>query len=360
MLLLLVGLLFNTSCYSVNTHTKEERKGQTASLKKSTRVIDKQFRGIVFAPQGVKNANDFVKNFEKMAENSLVPLGINAVIFDMHWNNFHFTSEKNLDHIARNPDLEFTKKHAAALSHICKENNLDVIVGMNILTHQNYGQFLKAFPNLSWPGLNNLWDPLNPKVNRIAFKMIDELIESFSPIAFHIGMDEGYDFDASKLPSNRTQQLSNDQLFAKVVNDYYEHIVGQHNLEMMMWSDMIEGRHGIVSLKNTLDLINKNVIMVSWNYVSRDEYPWPGILMEHGFRVIVAPHKDPLAAKKFLNAAIREDNQKLTGVLYTTWSSNVATDLRYALTDKKGHPKALDVNMLGVAETIKETISLFR
>ncbi|RUM94883.1 MAG: hypothetical protein DSZ28_00880 [Thiothrix sp.] len=329
-------------------------------IAKNNTPFHKQFRGIVFAPQGIKNADDFVINFKKLVEHALVPLGINAIIFDMHWNNYNFTSTKELKNLSRKENLDFSKKHAAKLSKICKENNLDVIVGMNVLTHQNYGQFLKAFPNLKWPGLDNLWDPLDPMVNKIAFKMIDELINSFSPKAFHIGMDEGYDFNALTLPSNRDKRFSNSQLFAKVVNDFHEHIVGSHGLEIMMWSDMLENRHGIVDLENALNLINKEVIMVSWNYADRPEYPWPGKLMDKGFRVIVAPHKDLAAAKKFLNTAIRENNSKLIGILYTTWSSKVATDLRYALTKKADHTKNLDENMLGVAETIKGTIGLFQ
>ena len=34
------------------------------------------------------------------------------------------------------------------------------------------------------------WDPLNPKVNEIVFKLMDEIVDAFKADALHVGMDE--------------------------------------------------------------------------------------------------------------------------------------------------------------------------
>ena len=317
------------------------------------------YRAIVFWPEGVNSTDDFLKDFELFVRDALVPQGINTIVFDMHWDNYHFTSVPELNQLARIPRKDFRKSDAKEMTRICKDYGINVIVGMNFLTHQNYGQLLKAFPNLVWPGNENLWDPLNPKVNKVAFQMVDELIEAFSPVAFHIGMDEGWGFDASKLPSNKILNLNSSELLARSINEYHAHIVEKHGLEMMMWSDMLEGRYKDIQVEETLDLIPKDIILVSWNYFRNVDYPWPRKFKEKGFRVMVSPYKDLLAAEKFLKQSIRESGDNLLGVLYTTWTPHVVTDLSDALTGN-ANKATLDQETVDIARTLTGTIHLFK
>jgi hypothetical protein len=317
------------------------------------------YRAIVFWPEGVKSTEDFLDNFEIFVRNGLVPQGINTIVFDMHWNNYQFTSVPELNQLGRMPRSNFKKSDAKKMVEICKTYNINVMVGMNFLTHQNYGQLLKAFPEYTWPGTDNLWDPLNPEVNKVVFKMVDELIDAFSPVAFHIGMDEGWGFDADKLPSNDALKLSNSQLLARSINEYHDHIVKKRGIEMMMWSDMLEGRHKDIQVGQALDLIPKDIIMVSWNYTRNSNYPWPKIFKDKGFRVIVSPFKDLLAAELFLKQAKRDSGENLLGVLYTTWTPHVVTDLSDALIGKANKAR-LDPEMVEVAKTLAATIYLFK
>jgi hypothetical protein len=50
---------------------------------------------------------------------------------------------------------------------------------------------------------------------------------------------------------------------------------------------------------------------------------------------------------------------KLAGILYTTWSPNVVHDLKALLLNERVERK-LDPTLVGVAESIKSTIGLFK
>jgi len=333
-----------------------------------------KYRGIIFAPEFKTDAREFIRSFELFVTEALVPTGINLVIFDMHWNNYHFTSIPELDIMQRKSSREITKSDAVKLANICRRNGIYVMVGMNFLTHQDAGQLLKAFPELQWPGNRMLWNPLNKQVNPIAFKMADELIDAFNPVGFHVGMDEGHGFDVNKLPG--AMQYTSAELFALEINRYHEFLVEEKGIEMLMWADMLEGRYADAPVEEALSMIPKDIILVSWDYLCNWRYPWLGELIERvipmcpynnewprklaekGFRVMVSPWKNPGAALALAETTTKIPPDKLTGVLYTTWSPNVVHDLSAALI---GEPtqRELDPTLVGVAKSIKRTIGIF-
>ncbi len=62
-----------------------------------------------------------------------------------------------------------------------------------------------------------------------------------TPGAFHVGMDEVFLLGSEHSPS--TEGMDPAVLYARAVNDIYNHIVRKHGLEMMMWGDrLIDGR----------------------------------------------------------------------------------------------------------------------
>ena len=329
-----------------------------------------EWKGIVFAPKYKTGFEDYLRDFESLVTEALSPLGINLIIFDMHWSNYRFSSIPA-------PQIKpsfgvVTAEDAKQLADVCRRNGIHVMVGMNFLTHQSYGQLLKAFPAYQWPGNEKLWDPLNTEVNKIAFTMADELIDSFGAEGFHVGLDEGWGFDAKKHPG--AKDYSTAKLFAKAVTEYHDHLVNEKGVEMMMWSDMLEGRYADAPVGNALSMIPKDIILASWDYDCHwKRYPglgmliekvlpvcpwdskWPIELADQGFRVMVSPWKNPRAAEELVKSTDRIKRNKFKGILYTTWSAEVVSDLKDALLETRAKNK-LEPTIVGVAESIKRTI----
>jgi hypothetical protein len=315
------------------------------------------WRAMVFAPQGKQSPPlDFLPEFRRLVEEALAPMGINIIIFDMHWCNFRFTCLPEFDQVALPEGRSFTKNEARKMSGVCRTNGIRVMVGMNFLTHQNHGQLLKAFPTYNWPGTNRLWDPLNPAVNRVAFAMADELIEAFQADGFHVGMDEGWDFDVSTHP--RAARYTPATLLAKCIIEYHEHLVKKRGVEMLIWSDMLEDRHG-KGTGEALALIPKDVIICYWDYGLQKDYPWLKGFTEKGFRVLGCPWKEPLATQAIVECVLKIDDPKMLGVLYTTWCGKIASDLRPALL-QEGDLSKLDGTAKGVAESMRTTLPLLQ
>ncbi|RUM94936.1 MAG: hypothetical protein DSZ28_00635 [Thiothrix sp.] len=341
----------------------------------STNEADNQkWRGIIFAPEYKSESEDYIKKFESLVTEALSPLGINLIIFDMHWSNYRFTGIPGLTPLDNPPFGVVTASDAKKMADICRENGIQVMVGMNFLTHQSFGQLLKAFPQYQWPGNEKLWNPLNTKVNEIAFKMADELIESFGAEGFHVGMDEGWGFNVENLPEAKSHSTA--ELFAKAINEYHDHFVKEKGIEMMMWSDMLEERYDDAPVGDAISMIPKDIILMSWDYECHwKRYPglgrfiekfipvcpwdskWPAKLADKGFRVMVSPWKNPRASEALAESTTRIRNDKFKGILYTTWSPQVVYDLKDALLNK--HTKrSIDPTIIGIAKSINKTIEI--
>jgi len=340
---------------------------------KEHRQVD--YRGIVFSPEFKTDSQEFIEAFELFVTEALVPTGINLIVFDMHWSNYHFTSIPELSSLEEKVSRRLGKEDAARISDLCRRNGIHVMVGMNFLTHQDSGQLLKAFPQLQWPGNDKLWNPLDEKVNTIAFKMAGELIDAFNPEGFHVGMDEGHGFEVNKLPG--AEKYTSAELFALEIGKYHKFLVEERGVEMLMWADMLEGRYSDAPVGDALSMIPKDIILLSWDYVCDWRYPWLGEIIEkvipmcpyanewprkfadEGFRVMVCPWKNPRAASALAKTTEKMQANKLAGILYTTWSPNVVHDLKALLLNERVERK-LDPTLVGVAESIKSTIGLFK
>jgi hypothetical protein len=290
----------------------------------------------------------------------------------MHWSNYNFTSIPGLKPLGKQSFGVVSAIDAKKISDICRENNIKVVVGMNFLTHQSYGQLLKSFPEYQWPGNEKLWDPLNTEVNNMAFKMADELIAAFDAEGFHVGLDEGWGFDVAKHP--KAKDYTTAELFAKAVIEYHHHFVEEKGVQMMMWSDMLEGRYADAPVTDAISMIPKDITLVSWDYdchwkrypglgaliekvipVCPWESKWPIEFAEKGFKVMVSPWKNPRAAEGLVNATDQIKKSQFEGILYTTWSADVVPDLKDALLGNDTKRK-LDPTIIGVAKSMKRTI----
>jgi len=308
--------------------------------------------GMVFAPQGP----DFMSGFRKLVTEALAPMGLNTIIFDMHWHGFRYRCYPELSRIDYTEDRGFTKEETQKMAAICRENGIRVMVGMNILTHQNYGVMLKAFPEFAEPGVKDVWCPLHPKVNEVAFKMMDELLDAFQADAFHVGMDEAWGFQSKECMRCRDKEPA--RLFARVVKDMHAHLVGKRKVEMLMWGDMLLGWHG-KGAKPATDLIPKDIIICDWHYNNAADYPSVRFFLDKGFRVWPCGWKDAAATRSFVESSLRDANERMLGHLYTTWCGRIAQDLRPALL-QEGEQSKLDRTARGVAAAMRETIQIIK
>ena len=130
------------------------------------------------------------------------------------------------------------------------------------------------------------------------------------------------------------------QLFAKVVSELHDHLVGEKGVEMLMWSDrLLDSKatgYGRWEASDTgscraIDLVPKDIIMCDWHYEmpavyqkmgQEKEQPFPSVrfFQEKGFRVLPAPWRNPESAAAFLHVAKQGATDKMLGVLFTGWS----------------------------------------
>ena len=197
---------------------------------------------------------------------------------------------------------------------------------------------------------------------------MDELLEAFEADALHVGLDEVFLLGSDQCERCRGKDPA--ELFAKAVNDYHGHLVGEKGVEMLMWGDRLldakETGYGTWEAAGNgtapaIDMVPKDIIMCDWHYERLDAYPSVRLFQERGFRVWPAPWRDAVAARAFIADAKREATEKMLGVLCTGW--NAGDGGQTLLKVMAGEYTDDDVDdlrqVIGVAEVIRETMGEF-
>lgn len=265
---------------------------------------------------------------------ALAKQGINVIILEVDY-NFAFKSHPELRH-GTNP---ITKEDARRFAALCKKQNIRLIPQFQSLGHQSwkaetfplltvYPQFdltPGAFPNNEGIYCRE-WDPLNPQVWTIVFKLMDEIIDAFRADALHVGMDEVFLLGSEKSPATRGQDSAT--LFAKAVNELHNHLVRERHVEMLMWGDrLIDGKKfdlgeweaSINGTAAAIDLIPKDIIICPWHYEQRDSYLSIPMFLDKGFRVVPAGWNNVEATKALIQFSQQHAGPKLLGYMFTTW-----------------------------------------
>ena len=273
----------------------------------------------------------------------LAELGLNVIILEL---DFNFKYESHPELILQNDPI--TKEKASLLVKICKENGIKVIPMFQCLGHQSWAKetypLLTQYPEFdltpgAYPNNDSIycreWDPLNPKVNQIVFKLLDELIDAFDADAFHVGMDEVFLLGDENSPTTRGKDPA--KLFAKAVNDLYHHLVKKRRVEMLMWSDRFidgekydfgEWQSSLNGIAPAIDMVPRDIIMCPWHYEDRKSYPSIPMFLAKGFRVLPASFEDTSAVKSLIEYRYDfAENEKMLGHLFTTWSVHAIDSL---------------------------------
>ena len=294
------------------------------------RAKSKPWRAVHLLDYNTDSALDALgQNLETLAKQ-----GINVIILEVDY-NFDFKSHPELRR-GTNPT---TREGARRFASLCKKHGIRLIPEFQSLGHQSWkGEtfpLLTVYPNFdltpgAFPNNEGIycreWDPLNPDVWKVIFELMDEIIDAFRADALHVGMDEIFLLGSDKSPT--TKGMDPGVLFAKAVNEIYNHLVRKRRVEMLMWGDrLIDGKkydfgEWEASTNGTATAINqipKEIIICPWHYEVRDSYPSVTMFMEQGFRVLPSGWKNVDATKALIEFNKKNSGPKLLGHMFTTW-----------------------------------------
>ena len=170
------------------------------------------------------------------------------------------------------------------------------------------------------------WCPQHPDVNPIIFSLIDELLEAFQAKAIHVGLDEVFLIGSEYCP--RCAGHDPAQLFAKVVNDLYTHIVTEKGCKMLIWGDRLlddavtgygEWEASANGTHPAIDWIPKDIIICDWHYTLRESYPSIPLFLNKGFQVLPGGWNDTAASEALVDYSLKFNNPRMMGHLCTTW-----------------------------------------
>jgi hypothetical protein len=321
-LICLVFCAFFSGC-----KTNEKIQAQHESWKETNSV----WRGVHLFIQSNERADELAENLPKLAA-----IGVNVVIAEVNY-SYDFKSHPEL----RNRNF-ITRDHAKKLAAAARQNGVRLIPELDCLGHQSGRRsslpLLARYPEFAEPPASVMdtntaymmsWCPLHPGVNKVVFKLIDEISEAFDADAFHVGMDEVFRIASDNCPRCRGKNPA--ELFAKAVNDLHEHVVGDRKMEMLMWGDRLldgkalgyskweaskNGTHGAI------DLIPKDIVICDWHYEKQTNYQSVPILLGKGFRVWPSGWQPLEATKAFsdFSRQQRQTNSNVVGYLCTAWS----------------------------------------
>jgi hypothetical protein len=264
----------------------------------------------------------------------LAEMGLNVIILEVNY-GFRFESHPKL----RAGAEPITPAGAGKIAAKCKEHGIRLIPQFQCLGHQSWKEstftLLTVYPEFdltpgAFPKNEGIycreWDPLNPKVNEVVFKLIDEILDAFKADAFHVGMDEVFLLGSEKSPSTKGKDPA--KVFAQAVNDLHQHLVKERKVEMLMWGDRLfdgmkyqwdEWESARTGTAPAVDLIPKDIILCPWHYELKESYPSIGIFVEKGFRVLPASWHKLDASKALIEASQKVQSPKVLGHLFTTW-----------------------------------------
>jgi hypothetical protein len=265
----------------------------------------------------------------------LAARGINVLILEVDY-GFEFRSHPEL-RISPRP---MTRRGAKRFVKACKKHGIHVVPQFQSFGHQSWAKdtwpLLTKYPELdstpgAFPGNEGLycreWDPMNPRVYTIVNALLDEIIDAFDADAIHVGLDEVFLIGNPASPSTQGKDAA--EVYAKVVNDLYDHIVRKRGRSMLMWGDrLIDGtRYDYghseweTSLNGTwpaIDRIPKDIIICDWHYEAR-AFPSVPMFLEKGFRVLPTSWKDVSSARAFIEYGNSLGDPRLLGHVYTSW-----------------------------------------
>lgn len=302
------------------------------------------------------NSNEDLENLGGKIP-ALAEKGINVCVLEV---DYHFNYKSHPELIQ--DDNPITIEGAQKFEKLCRDNEMKLFIEFQVLGHQSWAKetfpLLTVYPEFDitpgefpensgpikfdfrdwdpdYPGVNSFycreWDPMNPKIPEIIFSLLDELIDAFDADGIHVGMDEVFLLGNEKSPS--TEGMDPAELYAKVIEEFHNHIVIEKGLEMMMWADRLidskihtygEWEASAYGTAAAIDMIPKDIIMCDWHYEALENYGMEDyssikMFLDKGFRVLPTSWRRVETCRALINSSLKYDNENMLGHLFTAW-----------------------------------------
>jgi hypothetical protein len=266
---------------------------------------------------------------------ALASLGVNVLVLEVDY-AFEFRSHPEL----RIAEKVITRVGARRFVNACRKHGIRVIPQFQSFGHQSWARdtwpLLAKYPELdltpgAFPQNEGIycreWDPTNPRVYRIVYALIDEIVDAFDAEALHVGMDEVFLIGHDASPSTKGKDPA--EVFAKAVNDLYAHVVKKRGLRMIMWGDRLIDAERYdygeweASRNNTwpaIYMIPRDIVIADWHYETRDSYPSLSLFLDKGFRVLPTSWKDVEASRRLIESSQGLKHPGVLGHLFTSWT----------------------------------------
>lgn len=283
------------------------------------------------------NTDDQLVELQKRVP-MLSKMGLNTIFLEI---DYHYQFESHPELWGSSKAISF--EAAQSFSKTCQKHNIEVVPQFQCVGHQSWAKttfsLLTEYPEFdltpgAFPNNDSIycreWDVTNPKINEIAFELIDEIMTAFNAKGIHVGMDEIFLLGHPKSPT--TYGMNPASLFAKAVNEFHDYLVEEKGYIMYMWGDrLINGaKYGYgsweASMNGTypaIDSIPKDIVICDWHYNVQQEYPSVPMFIEKGFRVLPCSWKDPEAVGAFIRYTYPMESDKMLGHMFTTWSTKM-------------------------------------
>jgi hypothetical protein len=266
---------------------------------------------------------------------SLAALGVNLLFAEIDY-NYEYVSHPEL----RGPD-PVSRETVKQMVGLCRRLGIRLVPEFQSLGHQSWGEktfaLLQKYPQFDetpgqFPGNKDIycrsWCPLHPDLPGIINALYDELLDVFEADALHVGMDEVFLIGSEFCP--RCQGRDPADLFAKAVQDAYDHIVKERGKEMFMWGDRLldgkatgygEWEASENGTQPAVDRIPKDIIICDWHYELNPTNTYPSVpfFIEKGFRVLPTSFRNPAQVKALIDYSLKFPTDRMLGHVCTIW-----------------------------------------
>ena len=274
---------------------------------------------------------DEMELFERFVRDILVKCGINTIVLGVGY-GFEFRCHPE---VVEQPAL--SHENARRIASVCRHHGIRLVPQMNLFGHQSFGRdkrpigIIRAYPDMEEVGADEVTYQrclclTHPRLKALVCSLMDEMIDVFGTVDFHIGQDEA--FEIGKCDRCKGFRLRSSTRLAQCV----ARSLSARGVTTWMWGDRLLNGHIIpergagyeTSLCGTwkaIDMVPRDIMICDWHYrVLPYGHHSPSYWARHGFAFVVCPYNNTFAADQLIVAAVAADTPLFKGVFHTTWT----------------------------------------
>lgn len=253
------------------------------SLKSTPITEEKVFRGFMIdAPRAVESIDYYFRLIDFCQEE-----GFNSIIFrltDDQGSAYLFTSHPELNMC----EGAFSAKELRTIVDYAQKHGIEMIPEVESFGHSRYIIQTKRFKSLNDGPAGedfNALCPVNDSTLNLMKDLYNEVASIFPSPYFHIGCDE-VKWGASELSKGALKTKSKSQIWAEYVNKLNRYLKTAGK-KAIIWGDV-----PLYNESEVLDLLDKDLVIMDWNYWETDKVKIQGLaqkVLNKGFKLIGCP-----------------------------------------------------------------------